>query len=65
MLNRHVLESGLLDDMVTWSDNRPGEWYYTAVQEATNSHYYDRPEDEYYETWTEIREPRDWALLEK
>lgn len=65
VLNRHVLESGLLDDMVKWSDNRPDQWYYTAVQEATNSHYYDRPEDAYYETWTEIREPRDWAQLEK
>ena len=65
ILNRHAKESGLLNDMLKWPDNVPGEWYYTAVQEATNSHYYDRDSDGYNETWTEIREPRDWVQLEK
>lgn len=45
ILNRHAKESGLLNDMLKWPDNVPGEWYYTAVQEATNSHYYDRDSD--------------------
>ena len=65
ILNRHAKEDGMLDNMLKWPDNVPGEWYYTAVQEATNSHYYDRDSDGYNEAWTEIREPRDWVQLEK
>lgn len=64
VLNRHVGEDKMLDDMVKWPDNKRGTWYYTAVQEATNSHYYDRAEGASEETWTSIREPRDWAALE-
>lgn len=63
VLNRQVSEEGLLDDMVKWPDNTSDMWYYTAVQEATNSHYYDRG-DTSVETWTSIRTPRDWAALE-
>ncbi len=52
-------------DMVTWPDNLDTTaWYYLAVQEATNSHYYKR-NTETTEYWTEIRAPRDWTLLEK
>ena len=55
----------LLDDMVKWPDNADiDEWYYLAVQEATNSHFYERTDDN-KEVWTEIREPRDWTELEK
>ena len=33
----------LLKDMVTWPDNQdPSQWYYLAIQEATNSHDYER-----------------------
>ena len=35
-------ESDLLDSMVTWPDNKPSDWHYLAVQEATNSHDFDR-----------------------
>ncbi len=31
-------EDDLLDGMNVWPDNKPGDWYYLAVQEATNSH---------------------------
>lgn len=34
-------EADLLDGMKIWPDNRPGVWYYLAVQEATNSHTYE------------------------
>ena len=35
-------EDDLLPDMVTWTDNADKKaWYYLAVQEATNSHYYE------------------------
>ncbi len=66
VLNR-IPESAdaLLDDMVKWPDNADtSAWYYLAVQEATNSHFYDRT-DSNKEIWTEIREPRDWTELEK
>ena len=55
----------LLDGMIQWSDNADAsKWYYLAVQEATNSHYYDIKNDG-HEKWTELREPRDWTELEK
>ena len=56
----------LLPDMVTWTDNADkNAWYYLAVQEATNSHYYEFKTNSQYEKWTELRETRDWTLLEK
>ncbi len=65
MLNRNVDVEGLLDDMVKWPDNSDvNAWYYTNVQEATNSHYYDRPSDG-IENWTELRDVRDWAAIER
>lgn len=65
MLNRNVDVEGLLDDMVKWPDNSDvNAWYYTNVQEATNSHYYDRPADG-IEDWTELRDVRDWAAIER
>ncbi|MDR3149237.1 MAG: S-layer homology domain-containing protein [Oscillospiraceae bacterium] len=55
-----------------WSDNSDvSAWYYLDVQEATNSHYYVRkgktvPTLSFnYETWTALREPRDWTELER
>ena len=53
-------EEDLLPNMVTWTDNAdPKAWYYLAVQEATNSHYYEFKENSQYEKWTELRETRD------
>ena len=55
----------LLDDMVKWADNMDtSKWYYIAVQEATNSHDYNRKESN-FETWTKITAPRDWTTYEK
>ncbi len=51
-------ESDLLPDMRVWSDNQPGTWYYFAVQEATNSHEYTRPDA--HEDWTEITADPNW-----
>ena len=54
----------LLKDMVTWPDNQdPSQWYYLAIQEATNSHDYERTTG-IYETWTQLREPPDWSQYE-
>ena len=33
-------EEDLLGSMVVWPDNKPTDWHYLAVQEATNSHDY-------------------------
>lgn len=52
-------ESNLLPGMITWPDNQPGTWYYLAVQEATNSHDYDR-KDAIHEKWTALTEAPDW-----
>lgn len=58
-----VAVDGLLDDMVKWVDNDdPTQWYYVAVQEATNSHQYQKDPNE---KWTQMRENRDWEALEK
>ena len=59
-------EEDLLPNMVTWTDNADkNAWYYLAVQEATNSHYYKFKTNSKYEKWTELRETRDWTQLEK
>ena len=51
----------LLAGMNIWPDNQPGDWYYLAVQEATNSHHYDRKADDVHEHWTELRDDPDWT----
>ena len=56
----------LLENMTKWTDNADtNAWYYLAVQEATNSHYYEYKENSQYEKWTELRETRDWSELDK
>ena len=52
-------ESNLLDSMVTWPDNKPSDWHYLAVQEATNSHDFDR-QGEVGESWTKLTSVPDW-----
>ena len=52
-------ESDLLDSMVTWPDNKPSDWHYLAVQEATNSHDFDR-QGEVSESWTKLTSVPDW-----
>ncbi len=55
----------LHNDMIKWSDNSDtSAWYYLAVQEATNSHYYDLKENK-HEKWSKLRKTRDWTELEK
>ena len=54
----------LLATMVKWPDNANTKaWFYLDVQEATNSHYYER-ETKGTEVWTEIRANRDWSQLQ-
>lgn len=65
VLYRYVEEEDLRDDMIKWDDNTEDKWYYANVQEATNSHTYDREAIGTYEKWTAITAPRDWEALEK
>ena len=53
--------------MLTFPDCKSGDWFYIAVQEATNSHTYERAVTEKNgdEQWTALRANRDWTLLEK
>lgn len=53
-------ESDLLDSMVTWPDNKRSDWHYLAVQEATNSHGFDR-QGEVGESWTKLTSVPDWT----
>ncbi len=53
-------------DMITWPDNMDKNvWYYAVVQEATNSHDYDRVSITDYEQWTAPLPVRDWAKFER
>ena len=74
MINR-VLERAPSDEdhllservMLTFPDCKSGQWFYIAIQEATNSHTYERAVTEKNgdEQWTALRDNRDWTLLEK
>ena len=62
VLNRIPEEnSDLLAGMNTWPDCNPGDWFYLAVQEATNSHDYERKADTVHETWTGLQPAGNWA----
>ena len=54
----------LLPDMVTWPDNmNTSAWCYLDVQEATNSHDYERKSNG-CETWTKLTKVPDWKIYE-
>ncbi|MBR4014657.1 MAG: S-layer homology domain-containing protein [Anaerotignum sp.] len=55
----------LLEHMIRWPDNLDtSKWYYLDVQEATNSHDYER-ETKSTEKWTKIQPSKDWMALER
>lgn len=51
--------------MNMWPDNPRTAWYYAAVQEATNSHEYQRASFKDYEQWLAKLPERDWAAFER
>ncbi len=65
MLDRVPDADHMLPDMKTFADNTPDMWWYADVQEATNSHEYDRAEDGVTGIWTSLLPEQDWAALEK
>ena len=52
--------------MQTYPDCVASDWFYIAVQEATNSHTYERAATEKNgdEQWIALRDNRDWTQLE-
>ena len=68
VLGRAPDKDHLLDNMITWPDNMDtNAWYYANMQEATNSHDYDRvkaADGTEYEVWTKLLPVRDWAAFE-
>lgn len=68
VLGRAPDKDHLLDNMITWPDNMDTDaWYYANMQEATNSHDYDRvkaADGTEYEVWTKLLPVRDWAAFE-
>ena len=56
-------ESDLLPGMNVWPDCNPGDWFYLAVQEATNSHDFKHKAGN-YETWTGMNKDPDWTRYE-
>ena len=54
-------EDDLLANQIAWPDNPKTFWGYLAIQEATNSHEYERKADGVHETQTAKRENRDWS----
>ena len=66
VLNRQPeTEDDLLPNMTVWTDNaNPKAWYYLAVQEATNSHAYER-KGEVYERWSALNVNPDWAQYQR
>lgn len=63
VLVRYVNNEGLHADAVKWPDNSADSWYYNAVNEATNTHEFERSEDKINEKWTAILE--NWVWEEK
>ena len=57
-------ESDLLPGMNVWPDCNPGDWFYLAVQEATNSHDFEHKAGN-YETWTGMNKDPDWTRYER
>ncbi len=56
-------KDNLLGDMIKWPDNKEADWHYLAVQEATNSHEFEKLNN-IYEKWTKLVDGTDWKVYE-
>ena len=59
VLGRAVTEENIHPDAIKWIDNPTAEWYYEAVEEATNSHDYIIDENK-LELWTGMKANKVW-----
>ena len=53
VLVREVKAGNILPNAITFPDLKAGKWYYEDMEEAANSHLYERLDDG-SETWTEL-----------
>ena len=53
----------LLSGMNTWTDCHEDDWFYLAIQEATNSHDF-VAKDRVYESWTDLNRAPGWSRYE-
>lgn len=61
VLDRRVDEKGLIDGYKLFPDNKPTDWFYYQVIEATNNHdYTPRTKVSDMETWTKIKADKTW-----
>lgn len=58
------LDGGMTLSVLPWKDNPKDAWYYLDVQEATNSHTYERDSGQSPEIWVSLIQDRDWTALE-
>ncbi|NLY19831.1 MAG: S-layer homology domain-containing protein [Tissierellia bacterium] len=66
VLDRTPHKDYMLNSMKKWSDNsNTNSWYYAQIQEATNSHEFERSNVNNRERWTKILPVRDGVALEK
>ena len=56
VLGRKVLKENILPEAKTFPDLSTNAWYYEAMMEAINGHYYERENPDDYEVWTELYE---------
>ncbi len=66
ILERTPNKDNLLPNMKEFKDNKNRDkWYYAELQEATNSHEYERADVKSYENWIRLLPVRDWTALER
>ena len=53
----------LLTGMNTWTDCNEDDWFYLAIQEATNSHDF-VAKDRVYESWRDLNADPNWSRYE-
>jgi hypothetical protein len=69
MINRELQrvpesDDDMVDSMIVWPDNPKKEWYYLAMQEASNSHDYNR-RAKTGEKWVQLTDAPDWTRYQK
>ena len=55
----------LYTGMTTYPDCAPADWFYLAIQEASNSHDFERKSGSIYEKWTALTTAPDWSQFER
>lgn len=57
ILVRHTHEADMVSGRIEFKDLSNEKWYYDAMQEAINSHHYNRKSDSKFEIWKDLYYP--------